>query len=205
MKFKNAIKTIMGLAICFGATLTTHAQDSTSMAEKPNEVTSFNKIRLNLLGLGYEREQKIGRLTTFYIGAGVESSLIYRTESELRPIVNSDGSLDYAFDEKSTTEFKLYPSFNTGLRHYFNFERRIKKGKNTVNNAAGYVGFDVLAIFPTQKNEVDYQINMGPRWGFQTHVGKKINFGLDLGPDVTINSEEVNVGLGGKLGFSYLF
>jgi len=69
MKSKNAIKTFSALFICLAIFGKAKAQDSTKV-EQPTEVKSLNKIRLNLLSLHYEREQKIGKLTTAYVGAG---------------------------------------------------------------------------------------------------------------------------------------
>lgn len=186
--------------------LNTHAQqDSIKNASQPNEVKSLNKLRLNIIGLGYEREQKIGKTTTFYIGAGVEASFIYYYEGYMEVNSYTNGSPNYNYVSKSNTDFKIYPAINTGIRHYYNFERRVKKGKSTRNNAAGYVAFDVAGFLPVNNETVDYQINLGPMWGFQTNVGKKVNFELCLGPGFAItNHETAFYGVGGKIGFSFL-
>lgn len=195
-------------AICLTSlySLTTYAQqDTVKNANQPNEVTSLNKIRLTLLGVGYEREQKIGRITTFYAGAGMQGGFIYQYETQFQQVQSNNGTPMYRVNSTSTTDFKVFPSANIGIRHYFNFERRIKKGKNTRNNAAGYVAFDVTGFLPMQDDLVDYQINLGPMWGFQTNAGKKINFELCLGPSVVINNQETMFyGIAGKIGFSFL-
>lgn len=206
MKLSKTLLTLSFLiALSFYSTASFAQKDSTATAQ-PTEVRSLNKIRLNIIGLGYEREQKIGKTTTFYIGTGIEGSFIYRYETTMLTSYNGNGSTDYTFiKSESSSEFKVFPAINTGIRHYYNFERRIKKGKNTLNNAAGYVAFDILGILPSQEQSVDYQINLTPMWGFQTNVGKKINFELCLGPGLALtNQETVFYGLGGKLGFSFL-
>ncbi|MEH3111774.1 hypothetical protein [Pedobacter terrae] len=196
MKSKNAIKTLSVLLISLAFFGKATAQDSTKL-EQPTEVKSLNKIRLNLLGVGYEREQKVGKTTSVYFGAGAEGAFIYQTE------ITMDNN--YNFNTNRETVFKVYPSLNVGFRHYYNFDRRIKKGKKTLNNSAGYVGLDVLAIIPTQSNtSYGSQINILPQWGFQTYVGRKVNFELSLGPLASINKTTTYYGIGGRIGFSFL-
>jgi len=196
MKSKNAIKTLLILIICTAIFGSAKAQDSTKV-EQPTEVKSLNKIRLTLLGISYEREQKVGKTTSVYFGAGAEGAFIYQTE------ITIDNN--YNISTHTKTDFKVYPALNAGFRHYYNFNRRIKKGKKTLNNNAGYVGLDVLAIIPTQSNTVyGYQVNIMPQWGFQTAVGRKINFELALGPIAAINKTDTYYGIGGRIGFSFL-
>ncbi|CAH0234199.1 hypothetical protein SRABI27_02555 [Pedobacter sp. Bi27] len=196
MKSKNAIKTFSALLICLAIFGKAKAQDSTKV-EQPTEVKSLNKIRLTILGLGYEREQKVGKTTSVYFGAGAQGVFIYRTE------ISIDNNYNFSFN--TDTDFKVYPALNGGFRHYYNFNRRIKKGKRTLNNSAGYVGLDVLAIIPTQSDTVyGYQINIMPQWGFQTAIRRKVNFELALGPLAAINKTDTYYGIGGKIGFSFL-
>lgn len=196
MRSINAIKTLSVLLIFLAIFGKTKAQDSTKV-EQPAEVKSLHKIRLNLLGVGYEREQKVGKTTSVYFGAGAEGAFIYQTELTM--------DNNYNLSARTETNFKVYPSLNAGFRHYYNFNRRIKKGKRTINNSAGYVGLDVLAIIPTQSNTLyGSQINIMPQWGFQTYVGRKVNFELSLGPLAAINKTDTYYGIGGRIGFSFL-
>lgn len=196
MKSKNAIKTLLILMICLITFAKAKAQDSTKV-DQPTEVKSLNKIRLTLLGLGYEREQKVGKTTTVYFGAGAVGTFIYQTELTIDNNYNITANTD--------TDFKVYPTLNAGLRHYYNLNKRVKKGKKTINNSAGYVGLDVLGVIPTQSDTTyGYQINIMPQWGFQTSVGRKINFELALGPLAAINKTDTYFGIGGRIGFSFL-
>ncbi|WP_406824044.1 hypothetical protein [Pedobacter sp. KACC 23697] len=196
MKSKNAIKTFSMLFICLAIFGMAKAQDSTKV-EQPAEVKSLHKIRLTILGAGYEREQKVGKITSVYFGALAQGALIYQTE------ITVDNN--YNLSTHTETIFKVYPALNAGFRHYYNFNRRIKKGKKTLNNSAGYVGLDVLTIIPTQSNTLyGSQINIMPQWGFQTYAGRKVNFELSLGPLASINKTTTYYGIGGRIGFSFL-
>ena len=72
---------------------------------------------------------------------------------------------------------------------YYNFIRRIKKGKNTNYNSSNYIGFSFNYIgapfinnMPVGLNVKDnYNIGMGPVWGFQRTYRKRLHINLDLG------------------------
>jgi len=196
MTSKNAIKLILAILMCSLTISNSKAQDSTKVAQA-TEVVSLNKVRLSILGINYEREQKVGKTTSVYFGGGAEGTFIYQTE------ILMDNN--YNLTTNTTSDFKVYPVLNAGFRYYYNFEKRIKKGKKTINNNAGYVGLDLLGIIPTKSNTLyGYQLNIMPQWGFQTWIGKKINFELALGPMASITKVDTYFNIGGKLGFNFL-
>lgn len=198
-------RNIVALALLSFATTVCFAQKQISKESQPSEVKSLNKLRLTLLGAGYEREQKVGKTTTFYAGASIETVFIYGFEGTTNITYNGTGPANYTYTLEDKSQTKFYPAINTGIRHYYNIDRRIKKGKSTLNNAGGYFGFDVMGILPTNDSAIDYQINLGPTWGFQTNVGKKVNFELSLSPGIAINNYRTSFyGIGGKIGFSFL-
>jgi hypothetical protein len=199
MKSKNAIKTFSALLICLAIFGKAKAQDSTKV-EQPTEVKSLNKIRLNLLSLHYEREQKIGKLTTVYGGAGLAGTFLI------------EYNYNYMAGSETRTYFDLAPNAYAGIRKYYNFENRIKKGKKTINNASNYFGLDVATYFSpffkggniNQYNVIDFEIGITPQWGIQRSIGKKTNFELSLGPTIRINKYETYFGVDGRIGFSFL-
>lgn len=194
MKSKTAIKTLSVALICLLAFNTSRAQDSTNVTQA-TEVKSLNKLRLTLLGITYEREQKIGKLTSVYFAGGAAASFVYQAYS--------DGS-----GYESETHFNIFPTVNAGIRRYYNFEQRNKKDKKTVNNAANYYGLDISAYFaPILDNDYfgNGEIGITPQWGFQRSIGKKINFDLMLGPTVRFGDGDPYFGVDARIGFSFLF
>jgi len=199
MKSKNAFKTLLLLFTSLFFFIQTHAQDSTKTTQ-PTEVKSLNKIRLNLLSLHYEREQKIGKLTTAYIGAGIAGTFLI------------EYNYNFMAGGDTKTYFDLSPSLYAGIRKYYNFENRIKKGKKTINNASNYFGLDVASYFSpllkegniNQYNVIDFEIGITPQWGIQRSIGKKTNFELSLGPTVRINKYQTYFGVDGRIGFSFM-
>lgn len=199
MKSKNAIKTLSALLIFLAIFGKAKAQDSTKV-EQPTEVKSLNKIRLGLLSLHYEREQKIGKLTTVYGGAGLAGTFLI------------EYNYNYMAGGKTNTYFDLAPNLYAGIRKYYHFENRIKKGKKTINNASNYFGLDISSYFSplikggnlNQYNVVNWEIGITPQWGFQRSIGKKTNFELSLGPNMRINKYQTYYGVDGRIGFSFL-
>ena len=199
MKSRNAFKTLSLLLICLAIFGKANAQDSTKTIQ-PTEVKSLNKIRLNLLSLNYEREQKIGKLTTAYIGAGLAGTFLI------------EYNYNYMSGGQTKTYFDLAPNLYAGIRKYYNFENRIKKGKKTINNASNYFGLDVASYFKpllkegniSQYNVVNWEIGITPQWGIQRSIGKKTNFELSLGPTMRVNKYETYFGFDGRIGFSFL-
>jgi len=190
---KNLTRILTLFAII--ASTTTYAQDSTSVTQ-PTEVVSLNKIRLNLLGLTYEREQKIGKLTTVYAGAGVAATLLVEYDSNY-----------FTGTSSSKTYFDLTPTVYGGFRQYYHFNSRVKKGKKTINNSSNYFGLDVSSYLGTlldKVHTVDWEIGITPQWGIQRSVGRKVNFELSFGPTVRINEIETYYGVDARIGFSFL-
>lgn len=205
MNTKYAIKTFALLLIGLLSFFRVHAQEDTK-AEQPTAVKSLNKIRLNFLGINYEREEKVGKQTTFYVGGGLASALLV----ELQPTYNIDNNYVIHYNNDSKVYFNIAPNIYAGLRKYYNFESRIKKGKKTINNSGSYYGLDMAAYLKPLLKRSDYvlpdwEIALTPQWGFQHAMGKKTSFELALGPTVHFNDSNTYFGVDGRIGFSFIF
>lgn len=193
MTSKNAIKILSLFLFSFVVLSKANAQDSIKVVQT-SDVKSLNKIRLTLLGVTYEREQKIGKLTSIYFAGGGAASI------EINSYKNATSS-------QINTHFNIFTTVNTGFRYYYNFEQRNKKGKKTINNAANYYGLDLAAYFAPLLNNAYFgngEIGITPHWGFQRNVGKKVNFELMLGPTVRLGTADTYFGVDGRIGFSFL-
>ncbi|WP_199138305.1 hypothetical protein [Pedobacter sp. ASV12] len=175
------------------------AQD-TVRTDQPTEVKSMNKISLNLFGITAEREQKVGRITTVNGGLGVFGTYVYGTAIHYNSVTNQ-------ITFKKYNDFKFYPVVYGGIKHYYNFKQRIKKGKKTSNNGANYVGLDVMGVFPTLFEDdtlLSSQLNIAPRWGFQRRLGNKGTFEFGIGPAMAFAQGNTYYGATGKIAFSLL-
>lgn len=133
MTSKNTIKLFSVFLFCLIFLKQAEAQDTTKI-EQVTGVKSLNKIRLTFLGLAYEREQKVGKLTSVYFAGGAAATFTIQ-------------SYKYGSISETNMYFNIFPTLNVGIRQYYNFEQRNKKGKKTVNNAANYYGLDLVGYF----------------------------------------------------------
>ncbi len=110
-----------------------------------------------------------------------------------------------SFQVVEESRILLLPTVYTGLRHYYNFERRVKKGKATINNSAGYVGAEATLYIGSERDFLNgYQLSLAPQWGFQTRLGRKFTFDLSLAPGIATDGEDTTFYFGGRIGASFI-
>ena len=83
-------------------------------------------------------------------------------------------------------------------RYYYNFNRRIEKGKNTLNNAGNFLGLE-LAFTPdwgTISNSDDISVvrtfSIIPKYGLRRNLSNKFNFELAFGPGYQWGGNKLN-------------
>ncbi|UZO80832.1 DUF3575 domain-containing protein [Aquimarina sp. ERC-38] len=82
--------------------------------------------------------------------------------------------------------YGIFLTFSPYYRYYYNFKRRIRKGKNINQNSANYVGITssivpgtvVIGNIDISEN---YVAQIGAVYGFQRTYWKRLNLGLDFG------------------------
>lgn len=165
--------------------------------DRPVSVKSLNKVKLYFVGLGLEREQKISRLSTIYIGASVESVVPFFPH---QPSGASDVlRLDYAMN--------FSPVFQLGYKYYYNLNRREKLGKTTKNNHSSFVGLEYNLINPILINiryTTKHVSSFSPVWGFQKSISKNTNLELSAGPSIQTDFSKSRISGFAKFGFSFL-
>ncbi|PKV49857.1 hypothetical protein ATE84_1895 [Aquimarina sp. MAR_2010_214] len=92
-------------------------------------------------------------------------------------------------------EYGIFPSVEVAYRYYYNFERRIQKGKNTLKNSANYIALSTLfthgdPVIGDIEVNIDYYAIIAPVWGFQRTYNSNFNWGLELGLGYGFNNEE---------------
>ncbi len=161
------------------------------------KVKSLNKLKLYLTGVGAEREQKIATQATLYLGAAVESVVPFRPQG-------SDGDSDVLGIDHS---INFAPVLYFGFRNYYNLKDRNKKRRTTINNSAGYFGFEYDLIAPILINhryKTKYVSSISPIWGFQKNLSKHFNLELAIGPSFQTDFSYSRVSAFAKFGFSFL-
>ena len=113
----------------------------------------------------------------------------------LLPAVYNSAKYDNSYSDVYAVKWVVALSFSAEYRYYYNFEKRLEKGKAIANNGANYVGLLTLYMTkPLGKNkDLPYATSallVGPMWGFNRPLGSRILFHLDLGP---VLQHEINV------------
>lgn len=166
---------------CLGFSLATLAQETTP---PPTTYVVPSVWRVTFLGLGIHNETRLGPKTTlasavrFTFNGSVERpSSITTPRSPSNDIVTSIG---------------FAPTLETGLRHFYNFERRLQKQKSIRYNSGNYLSVraryitpylreweDVLAPLPVVNG-----IYVDALWGFQRTYRRNFYLNLSLGAGV---------------------
>ena len=109
-------------------------------------------------------------------------------------------------------EYGVYPQFQAQYRYYYNFKKRMQKGKKTSENSGNYIA--ATAIFSSGEPIIgemhlnkDYSGFVGPVWGLQRVYNSNFKLNLNLGLGLGFNdrqdtylSTRIGVQLGFKLG-----
>lgn len=92
----------------------------------------------------------------------------------------------FLYTSEGGESFSVFPYVSAQYRHYYNFEKRAKKGKNTLNNSANYITFITnvssgKAIIGKRDYISDVYFGIGPAWGIQRTYKSGFNLDLNLG------------------------
>ncbi|OPC29909.1 hypothetical protein [Elizabethkingia miricola] len=111
------------------------------------------------------------------------------------------------------TGFALYPTIGITPKYYYNFERRLNKGKNIYNNSANYIALGLSYtpnwfIISNEKGvEVSNFITIIPSYGIRRNFAKNFNyeakFGLGYGKNMDTHESSAVLQLGISLGYDF--
>ncbi|MCT3647738.1 hypothetical protein HZQ44_06715 [Elizabethkingia anophelis] len=111
------------------------------------------------------------------------------------------------------TGFALYPTIGITPKYYYNFNRRLAKGKNIHNNSANYIAVDFSYtpnwfIISNEKNiEVSNFIRIIPSYGIRRNFAQNFNyeakFGLGYGKNLDTRESSTVLQLGISIGYDF--
>ncbi|MGY3053154.1 hypothetical protein ACVWYG_001352 [Pedobacter sp. UYEF25] len=201
MRGENILLIVVIVFLCLLNSPIIFAQDIDTNNKDAGSVASVNKAKIYLVGFGLEREQRIAKRSTLYIGAEIEGVVPFFPH---RPTNSSDVlRVDYAIN--------IAPLFSAGYKNYYNLARRNNLGKMTKNNSASFVGFEYSFINPILLND-NYTTNsvssFSPVWGFQRKVSSnKVNANLEfmIGPSIQTDFRKTRASGFLRFGYSLIF
>ncbi len=150
-------------------------------AQNTNTGVKDHFFKANVLFPSLEYEMSVTKYTTFGIQLGIDL-----------------GSVEKSSNNEKEVEFVVFPTLTAYYRYYYNFSRRIRKGKNTKNNSANF--FEITSIYTTGdtiigdiKHEDEYLATIGAAYGFQRTYGRRFNLMLELGVGYSFSNVEGQV------------
>lgn len=117
----------------------------------------------------------------------------------------------FAFVEvNNESDYGVFLTFEWSYRYYYNFEKRIAKGKKTSGNSGNYVAITTFfangdPILGDVELASNYLGQVGPVWGFQRTYNSGINLGLELGLGYAFSENDSFVApiVGFRLGWAF--
>ena len=134
---------------------------------------SKNQFKINFLLPGFVYEHGFDTKNTLY--SEVSMGLGYRYNS---------------YYDESTMYF--VPFINEQFRHYYNLEKRARKGKRTAYNSGNFIALSAAYNFQSISTNENYSescssFTIAPLWGFQRTYKGKFNMELNLGAGVNFD------------------
>lgn len=178
-----------------------------------------NKVLIICLFVGFlsqaqEKAKDVLSAKVGLIGAWVSYEKAISTNATLIGELGYRGGFSYSYSKYFGSNFAyvLGPMIGIESRYYYNFDRRIEKDKSTTNNAANFLGLELLyapdfGIITNSDNYDYYQsLSLFTKYGLRRNLGKKINFEFSFGPGyqwVEKHDGGVTFGLDAKFGFVF--
>lgn len=184
MKSKNLIFFII---LAFQVHFEITAQDGNT------ELVSVYGIQVGLSGINIHKEIPISK------------QIVIRPETGFGLNLNYGNTTD-------GLEIELVPKVEVGGKWYYNLNHRVKKNKNTNDNAANFFALTVtyysdLFTIANKTSNFNSIINFIPNWGIRRNLGKHINYEFVLGYgnsyEFKINENGNGIYLDFKIGYKF--
>lgn len=167
----------------FITTLMAIAFAGTSFAQTNTETEATvenHQFAYNLLtNLSYEKG--IGKKTTLRLSGPIAGGVLYRSSSIT---IN-----DYHYED-SEWGYVIRPALDVQVRHYYDLNKRLRKGKKVAHNSGNYIAGVVAAGGPSilKSDNVyvpDFSLLLGAMWGIQRNYGERFMMNVGIGPGVS--------------------
>jgi len=162
-------------------------------AQESNGVENVHSAKITFLGLSYSYEHAIGKQAVL--------------NGELK-LATGFGA-NYFFDEGKTWHV-VFPMLRVEPRYYYNYLKRVGKGRKTVNNSANYLALSINKSFnpiiKTSGVSLINQFSVIPKWGIKRTMGQNFFFETAIGVGYRYDKiDKSRASLGFDLQFGYAF
>ncbi|MFV8281930.1 hypothetical protein ACNKXS_10325 [Christiangramia marina] len=168
-------------------------------------------IFLLLTGISANSQSTENQFSINFLMPSAEYELALGENTSLDAILGLGFGYHYS-DFTDESEFGVYPNLRAQYRWYYNFDKRIDKGKKVSENSGNYVAGILLLssgepIIGDMELRNDLSGFVGPAWGLQRVYGSNFKLNLNLGIGYGFNdngdgyvSPLIDIQLGFKLG-----
>ena len=145
-------------------------------AQTTKTVTSLVKLDMGLQGIGFSYEPRVFANFTIDLAAGIGGGYdVYAADDEIPSFLNN---YKYSF-LKPAAYLSLTP------KYFYNYQKRISRGKNTQLNSANYFGLRIKYAEPLSAfdpyHPVTTTLLTNIHWGIQRAIGGHWLFNTQLG------------------------
>lgn len=173
--------------------------------------TLLSTFTFLLVSLNIHSQETTNQFSLNFLMPSVEYEVAVSKNATLDAVLGMGfGYHDASYLDKP--EYGVYPQFEAQYRYYYNFEKRMEKGRKISENSGNYVtAIAALAsgdpIIGDMQLSNDYIGFVGPGWGFQRVYNNNFKLNLTLGLGLGFNDREdsyfashIGIQLGFKLG-----
>jgi hypothetical protein len=153
------------LFLLFCPLIKTIAQDTLSVEK--------NQFKIDFLNPGFTYEHGLTTNSTLFSEVGL--------------------ALAYSYSDYFGSSFIMTPFISEEYRYYYNFERRIKKGKNILRNSGNYLGLNASYYFIPLGHENENYVGgsqLAAFYGLQRTSKRGFNIGYQVGVGYEISKSD---------------
>ncbi|WP_318311709.1 hypothetical protein [Flagellimonas crocea] len=128
--------------------------------------------------------------------------IIYEKGLSQNSTITAEATMGFGYRESDFVEsgFGIYPIGRLQYRYYYNFDRRLAKGKNITGNTGNYIAPTIAiqggkAIIGDLDYVSDYFGGIGAVYGLQRTSQKGLQFRFEVGPGYFFDEFESNFGI----------
>ncbi|MDF9797722.1 hypothetical protein OKW21_002985 [Catalinimonas alkaloidigena] len=153
----------------------------------------LTSVDIGFLGAWINHERQLGEQLIINANLGFEGVLY-----------GGGGEFNYLF----------VPAISVEPRFYYNFNRRVSKGKRTINNSAEYLTisttfypdlFDISNENEPRSVSLNEGVSFIPKWGTRRALGEHFKFDFSVGYGISVYEGDIDGRLGLDLSVGYIF
>jgi len=155
---------------------------------------------------GLKSSQLKANLVVLGASASYEKSISKRTSLNFEAGLNYGFFYAYSAFAGESFGYTLAPTLTAEGRHYYNLDKRVRKGKSIRNNSGNFISLALGYAFAPIAYDNAYHnpaVAITPSWGIQRAIGRKFSMELLLGYSFRYDSRAEEGSATPAIGFKF--